>query len=65
MTRFYNPNDRKIGVCVHLVNDFVCSHGVHQNYPCPYRNNTEKCSCFVAFTESMAEELKDKGYFRY
>ena len=41
MVRFTESN-RKIGDCVHLVNDFVCSHGKYQNYPCPYRSNTEK-----------------------
>lgn len=64
MVRFTESN-RKIGDCVHLVNDFVCSHGKHQNYPCPYRSNTEKCPCCVAFTEQMGKQLKEKGYFSY
>jgi hypothetical protein len=64
MVRF-TENDRKIGSCVHLVNDFVCSHGKYQNYPCPYRSNAEKCPCYVAFTEQMEKQLNEKGYFSY
>ena len=64
MVRF-TENDRKIGSCVYLVNDFVCSHGKHQNYPCPYRSNTEKCPCYVAFTKQMEKQLNEKGYFSY
>lgn len=62
MVRF-TGNDRKIGSCVHLVNDFVCSHGKHQNYPCPYRSNAGKCPCYVAYTEQMEKQLKEKEYF--
>lgn len=57
--------DKKIGVCVHLVNGFVCSHGKHQNYPCPYRNNTTKCACCIPFTKQMEKQLKEKGYYSY
>ena len=64
MVRF-TEDEKKIGVCVHLVIDFVCSHGKHQNYPCPYRNNTSKCAECVPFTERMAEDWKTKGYFTY
>lgn len=66
MTRFVqHADDKKIGVCIHLVVDFVCSYGKHQNYPCPYRNKTSGCSSCVPFTERMAEELNAKGYFTF
>ena len=66
MVRFAeNSNNYQVGVCLHLVIGFVCSHGKNQNYPCPYRNNTEKCPECNLFTENMKEELKEKGYFRY
>lgn len=64
MVRF-TENDRKIGACVHLVIDYVCSHGKYQNYPCPYRNKPGNCPCYIAFTEQMAKDLKEKGYFSY
>ena len=56
--------NKKIGSCIHAINDYICSHGVHQNYPCPYRCDMEKCSYFIAFTEQMQEDIKTKGGYR-
>ena len=57
--------DIKIGACVHLVNNFVCSSGKHQNYPCPFRYDFSKCRCFVPFDQEMKNKLETKGYFTY
>ena len=55
----------KIGSCVHLVIDYVCTCGKHQNYPCPYREDFSKCNNFVPFTQKMLDDVKTKGYFTY
>ena len=51
----------KIGGCMHLVNNFVCSEGRHQNYPCPYRSNIDKCPCSITVTDKMVEQWNEKG----
>ena len=51
-----------VGQCLHLVNDFICSEGKYQNYPCPYRYDIGKCKCSIVITEEMAEQWKTKGY---
>ena len=51
----------KIGGCLHLVNDFVCSEGRHQNYPCPYKSNIDKCPCSIEVTEKMAKQWNEEG----
>jgi hypothetical protein len=51
----------KVGQCVHLVSDFICTEGKHQNYPCPYRDNISKCSCSMTVTTEMAEQFNNNG----
>lgn len=53
--------EKIVGECLHLVNSFVCSCGVHQNYPCPYRPNFEKCKASIIITEEMKEQWETKG----
>ena len=50
----------KVSECLHLVNDFVCSEGKHQNYPCPY-SNISKCPCSIEVTEKMAKQWIEEG----
>lgn len=50
----------KIGGCFHLVNDFVCSEGRYQNYPCPY-DNIDRCPCSIKVTEKMAKQWNEEG----
>lgn len=50
-----------IGGCFHLVNDFVCSEGRYQNYPCPYKNNIDKCPCSIEVTERIAKQWNEEG----
>lgn len=50
----------KVGGCFHLVNDFVCSEGRYQNYPCPY-SNIDKCPCSIKVTEQMVKQWNEKG----
>lgn len=64
MNRFA-VSKKQVGSCVNLVIDYVCSDGIHQNYPCPYRDKPEKCPHFIEFTEQMEKQLKEKGYFSY
>lgn len=54
-----------IGDCVHLVNNFVCSCGKYQNYPCPFKGDFTKCKNFVPFTQKMLDDVKTKGYFTF
>lgn len=49
------------GSCLHLVNDFICSEGKHQNYPCPYRNDIHNCICSLRATKEMVEQYKSTG----
>ena len=51
----------KDGSCLHLVNDFICTEGKHQNYPCPYRNDIHNCICSIKITKEMVEQLKETG----
>lgn len=51
-----------VGGCLHLVNNFICTEGKYQNYPCPYRSNINKCPCSIEITEKMVEQWKEKGY---
>ena len=50
-----------IGGCFHLVNDFVCSEGRYQNYPCPYGSNIDKCPCSIKVTEKMVKQWNEEG----
>ena len=50
----------KVGGCFHLVNDFVCSEGRYQNYPCPY-SNIDKCPCSIKVTDKMVKQWNDEG----
>jgi hypothetical protein len=54
----------KVGQCIHLVSDFICTEGKYQNYPCPYKGNISKCSCSIQVTTEMAEQWKAKGYVK-
>lgn len=51
-----------VGECFHLRSSFICSDRIHQNYPCPYRNNINKCPHSIVVTEAMVKQLKEKGY---
>lgn len=51
----------KEGQCLHLVNDFICTEGKHQNYPCPYRYDIYNCICSIKVTKEMVEQLKETG----
>ena len=55
-------NQHRIGKCLHLVNDFICSEGKHQNYPCPYRYDIHNCICSIKVTREMVEQLNENGY---
>lgn len=55
---------KTVGSCFHLINDFICSEGKYQNYPCPYRNSTNKCPCFAAITKEMVESWDRCGYMQ-
>ena len=50
-----------IGGCIHLVNDFVCSEGRYQNYPCPYKSDINKCPCSIGVTEKMVKQWNEEG----
>ena len=54
---------KTVGSCFHLINDFICTEGKHQNYPCPYLD-MEKCPCFTAITKEMAESWDRCGYMQ-
>lgn len=49
----------KVGQCIHLVSDFICTEGKYQNYPCPYRDNINKCPCPITVTTEMAEQFNN------
>ena len=49
------------GNCMHLVSDFICTHGKHQNFPCPYRNDPKRCGCSVIITKQMETDWREKG----
>lgn len=51
----------KEGQCLHLVNDFICTEGKHQNYPCPYRYDIYNCICSIEVTKEMVEQLRETG----
>ena len=51
----------KEGSCLHLANDFICTEGKYQNYPCPYRNDIYNCICSINVTKEMVEQLKETG----
>lgn len=51
----------KIGGCLHLINDFICSEGRYQNYPCPYKSDINKCPCSIKVTAKMVEQWDEKG----
>ena len=51
----------KVGGCLHLVNDFVCSEGRYQNYPCPYGSDIDRCPCSIKVTEKMAKQWNEEG----
>lgn len=56
-------NNYKIGSCCHLVIDYVCTHGTHQNYPCPYKGDFTRCKNFVQLTQKMIDDINIKGYY--
>lgn len=51
----------KEGQCIHLVSDFICTEGKHQNYPCPYRNDPYNCIYSIRVTKEMVEQFKETG----
>lgn len=50
-----------IGECLHLVGSFICSDKIHQNYPCPYGHNIDKCPHSIKITEKMKEQFEQHG----
>lgn len=50
------------GECIHLVNNFICSEGKNQNFPCPYRDNFKKCHNCVVVTDEMERQWKQSGF---
>ena len=50
-----------VGECINLINGFICSSGKYQNYPCPYRNNTSKCTSSILVTNDMKKQWDEKG----
>lgn len=52
---------KKVGQCLHLVSDFICSEGKYQNYPCPYCD-ISKCPNAIVITEEMVKQWQTKGY---
>ena len=51
----------KVGGCLNLANDFVCSEGRYQNYPCPYGSDIDRCPCSIKVTEKMAKQWNEEG----
>lgn len=49
------------GECLHLAGSFICSDKIHQNYPCPYRNDISKCPHSIVITEQMKEQYDNHG----
>lgn len=50
-----------VGECFHMINGFLCTEGKHQNYPCPYGDKANQCSCFIPITREMVEQWEEHG----
>lgn len=50
-----------VGECFNAWNGFLCMEGPHQNYPCPYRADIEKCFCSIPITEEIVKAWEEKG----
>lgn len=51
----------KTGECIHLASSFICTHGKHQNFLCPYKKY-EKCPSSIIVTEDMEKSWNEKGF---
>lgn len=55
----------KVGQCIYLINDFVCSDGKYQNFPCPFRNSGCVCSSAVIVTQEMKDKWEKTGIVKF